>query len=285
MPYVIQYRIIRPNGEVRVIEGIGRTDIDEHGNAATIYGTGQDVTARIEAEQVRVRDQEALQRYADRLRVLSSRLAEAEDSERQRIARELHDQVGQNLTALGINLNITQSLLPKDTPDTIRTRLQDSLALVNETTDRVRNVMADLRPPVLDDYGLLAALKWNGERFASRTGIAVTVKGEEPVPRLSASTENALFRIAQEALTNVSKHAQATMVTMSVQMGKESIELTIADNGAGFDRLDSVDDRGWGLLTMLERAEAVGGTCLIDPRPGKGTHVMVKAPRNSSGDA
>ena len=159
---------------------------------------------------------QAVTTQRERLRALTTRLAETEEVERQQLARELHDRVGQHLTALGINLNIVRGQMPEDTTEDVRERLDDTLALVKQTTQRIRDVMADLRPPVLDDYGLTAALDWYGRQFASRTGVTVTVQGEKLAPRLDAPTENALFRIAQEALTNVAKHAQAAQVIMTV---------------------------------------------------------------------
>jgi two-component system sensor histidine kinase UhpB len=140
--------------------------------------------------------------------------------------------------------------------------------------------MANLRPPVLDDYGLVAALRWYGDQFAQRTGISVDVIGEEPIPRLTAQVETALFRVAQEALTNVAKHAQASHVKVSLAMSNKSLQLTIADNGIGFlpDHLAEPDYQGWGLLTITERSEAIGGSCQIISNPNKGTRVVVEVP-------
>ncbi|MBE9508228.1 MAG: ATP-binding protein, partial [Chloroflexi bacterium] len=143
-------------------------------------------------------------------------------------------------------------------------------------------VMADLRPPVLDDYGLVAALRWYGAQLASRTSIAVTVQGHELIPRLALPVENALFRIAQEALTNVTKHAQATKATVAVEVDDETVRLIIADDGIGFDPASVTGPdgrRGWGLLTMAERAEAVGSRFRIESRPGQGTRVIVEVER------
>ena len=166
----------------------------------------------------------------------------------------------------------------------MRSRLDDSLSLVEQTTERIRDVMADLRPPVLDDYGLVATLHWYAEQFERRTDIAIAVEGEEPVPRLAARVENALFRIAQEALTNVAKHARATHVTVTVQVGVENIHLVVADDGIGFDPAyltEPDESRGWGLLTMTERAEAIGGRCWIETGPGQGTQVIVEVARSA----
>jgi len=222
---------------------------------------------------------EAVTQQREQLRTLTMRLGEAEEAERQRLARELHDQVGQNLTALGINLNIVRSRIPEEAADVARSRIDDSLALVEQTTERIRGVMADLRPPVLDDYGLVAALRWYGAQFALRVGITVTVQGEEQAPRLAAAIENALFRIAQEALTNVAKHAQATQATVAVEIDDGTVRLVVADDGVGFDRArvgGPGGRRGWGLLTMAERAEAVGGHCRVESRPQQGTRVVVE---------
>lgn len=216
---------------------------------------------------------EAVSQQRERLRALGVRLAEVEEAERQRLARELHDQVGQNLTALGINLNIVRSLLSADVPSAAGSRLDDSLGLVEETTEQIRNVMADLRPLMLDDYGLVAALRWYAERLATRTGLVVTVQGKEQIPQLTPMAENALFRIAQEALTNVTKHAQAMRVLVTVTADEETVRLVIADDGIGFDpaRLAGVNgDRGWGLLNMAERAEALNGRCWIESDPKRG---------------
>ncbi len=222
---------------------------------------------------------QAVAQQRERLRALSARLAEAEETERKRLARELHDQIGQNLTALGINLNILQSQIPDDLTDVVGGRLSDSLALVKQTTQRVRNVMSDLLPPVLEDYGLVSALRWYGAQFASRVGLDVVVGAEETERRLPAPIESVLFRITQEALTNVAKHAQATQAVITVEMEDGGARLTITDDGVGFDPslVSAPGDRhGWGLLSMAERAEAMGGSFHIQSGLGKGTQIVVE---------
>jgi signal transduction histidine kinase len=209
---------------------------------------------------------------------LGRRLAEAENLERQRLARELHDQVGQNLTALGINLNILRSKIPPEISEAANTRINDSLALIGETTDSIRDVMAQLRPPVLDDYGLLAALRWHGEQFSSRTGINVAIESEETDPRMTMHVESALLRIAQEALNNVAKHARATKVRITLNNSSEKATLVIEDNGIGFNanRLAEIRSAGkWGLTNITERAVSIGGRCDIESKPGEGTRITV----------
>jgi two-component system sensor histidine kinase UhpB len=133
-------------------------------------GTFQGIIETMRDITERKRTEDALQQYTKRLRSLAAQLTEIAETERQQLARELHDQVGQNLTVLGINLNIIKAQLPENSPTEVRFRLDDSLALVEQTAERIRDVMANLRPPVLDDYGLMAALRWYGDQFAKRAG-------------------------------------------------------------------------------------------------------------------
>lgn len=274
-PVTVVHQHYQANGELRYVEVIASPLWGADGTFEGIIESVRDITQR-------KRDEEALQQYAERLRALAARLAEVAEVERQRLARELHDQVGQNLTALGINLNIMRARLPDQAEGQMCSRLDDSLSLVEKTAERIRDLMAELRPSVLDDYGLLSALRWYGQQFAGRTNIATTVEGEDPPHRLPAHVESALFRIAQEALTNVAKHAQATAVTISVEEDRGRVRLTVTDDGTGFnaaERGDSSSHKGYGLLTMSERAEAVGGQCQVRSSPGQGTQVIVEVAR------
>jgi signal transduction histidine kinase len=223
---------------------------------------------------------EAVDLQREQLRVLGFRLSEVEEAERRRLARELHDQVGQNLTALGINLNVIKTQIGDDMTSDVETFLDESLVLVEQTAERIRDVMAELRPPMLDDYGLMATLRWFGDQFSSRVGLPVAVQGEELIPRLAEPVENALFRIATEALTNVAKHSQATEATVALEAESETLRLVIQDNGIGFNPeiLGTHEkDRGWGLLTMAERTEALGGQFWVESQPSHtGTRVIVE---------
>jgi PAS domain S-box-containing protein len=224
-----------------------------------------------------------LQSAHTRLRELSARLVEIEEEQRHEIARELHDSVGQSLTALNINLSILQNQLTSETSNNIGTRLADSIKLVEQAVERIRDVMAELRPPVLDDYGLLPALRWYAEQYTGRTNIrAVILEPQVAIPRLPPSMETALFRISQETLTNIARHAEASQVSLSLDMVDGSPRLTIQDDGIGFD--PSQADTGWGLRIMRERAEAVGGKLVIETSPGKGTKIVVDVPLPPAGD-
>jgi len=186
---------------------------------------------------------------------------------------------------LGLNLNIVESMLPGDVSPAVKKRLDDSLGLLEETVKHVRDVMANLSPPVLDDYGLPAALRWYGERLAERSGLSVMVQADEKLARLPVSHEIALYRITQEALNNVIRHAKARTATITMEEIDEGIvRLTIADDGVGFeaDTLFAPPPSGqsqarlhWGLVTMRERAEMANGGLRVESVPGEGTRVMV----------
>jgi signal transduction histidine kinase len=222
----------------------------------------------------------SISKHRKELRALTIRLQEVEEAERRRLTRELHDRVGPNLTALSINLNIILKQLAAESSGKVGIRLEDSLRLLEETALHIRDVMAELRPPVLDDYGLLAALQWYGEQFAERTGVIFVIQGAEATPRLPLPLEAALFRISQEALTNVARHARAGQVTVTLEEVAQEVRLTIADDGTGFEFSEKSETRSaWGLISMRERAEAVGGRFQVKSAPGKGTRIMVAVRR------
>jgi two-component system sensor histidine kinase UhpB len=154
--------------------------------------------------------------------------------------------------------------------------------LLAQTTKRIRNLMSELRPSLMDDYGLMVVIRWYGGQFATRTGIAVTVQGEELDPRLDQKVETTLFRIVQEALNNVAKHAGAQNVTITLADKNRQAEITVADDGRGFnvERIYlSPEQPRWGIISMRERAEAIGGDLRVETDPGQGTKVIVKVKR------
>jgi PAS domain S-box-containing protein len=260
--FTFEERIVRPDGALRQLRSHGEAVRDEAGRLVKVVGACLDITDHKAAEEA--------------LRALSRRLVEAEETERRRIARELHDRVGQNLSALNINLDI---LLGSLRDETLKRRLQDSLALVDGTLQSIENVMADLRPPLLDEYGLGAALAWYGQEYAQRTGIRVAVDHEAFAGSvLRAETAVALFRIAQEALNNVAKHAGAKVVRIELAPEEGQVTLSITDDGCGFDAPQAPRGR-WGMTTMRERAEAAGGRLSVQSAPGKGTTVRATVPQ------
>jgi signal transduction histidine kinase len=212
------------------------------------------------------------------LRATSRRLVEVQEAERRLLASELHDRVGQNLTALGLNLSIVANGLPPDAHPELAARLEDSSQLVQGTVDAMRDVMVELRPSALDDYGLPAALRSLAAGFSRRTGIQVAFEADEPSPGVPKAVDLAMFRIAQEALNNIAKHSSADRVEMAIRRVNGHATLSVRDNGVGFDleRTDASTAPGWGLLIMRERAEAVGAEFSVRADPDAGVQVLVE---------
>jgi PAS domain S-box-containing protein len=245
---------------------------DETGKQRGFSEIVHDITDRKRAE-------EDLHSYAERLKTTSRRLVEVQESERRLLATELHDRVGQNLTALGINLSIVSGGLPPGTKPELAARLEDCTALVGGTVDAMRDVMAELRPHALDDYGLPAALRSLATGFSRRTGIQVAFEKQGRGADLPKPVDLAMFRIAQEALNNVAKHANAKRVAIAIRRGNGSAVLSVSDNGVGFDPKSIESPRaeaGWGLQIMRERAEAVGAHFTLKAGPNSGVQVLVE---------
>lgn len=223
--------------------------------------------------------------YTERLHALTNQLVETQEQERKALASELHDRIGQNLSALSMNLSLNRTLvsarLPAGTAAPVLARIQDSMALVERTTEMVRGLMEELHPALLEQYGLEAALRWYAGEFAGRTGVRARNEADERFPRLRAKIEMTLFRVVQEALTNVARHAGAGTVAITLRQRAGGIELRVADDGVGIapERLrQPAAGSGWGLSIMAERVRAIGGQLRIEPAAGKGTRVVVTVP-------
>ena len=268
--FTMQERIVRPGGEVRHLRSHGEVVRNEAGKPIKILGACLDVTEQRHSET-------ALRQAAHDLHGLTRRLVQAEEAERRRIAGELHDRVGQTLSALNINLDIV--LRDGTLAAEARNRLKDSIVLVERTLESTENLMAELRPPLLDEYGLAAALGGHAEEFSRRTGIRVSLEDAAPeaVKALRFEAAMALYRIAQEALNNVLKHARATNVNIELSTLENQVVLAVRDDGAGFDPAKARGGR-WGMTTMRERAETAGGQLSVESAAGQGTCVQVKVP-------
>ncbi len=268
--YNVETGIVLENGEV-VWTSVSAAPVNVAEVGVVVVTV--DVTENKRAER-------ALQESHARLRMLSQRLVEVQEDERRALARELHDRVGQTLAALNINLIIINSQLSPDVTELIGTRLNDSMKLVAETIALVRDVMTDLRPAVLDDYGLEAALEAHVSQYISRYDINVRFeKPEQPLPRLGPSVEMTFLRIAQEALMNIARHAQATQVQLLLRRDGKEICLRIQDNGIGIQSWQEANRPGsHGLTIMRERAEAFGGNLHVQSNPGQGTTIEVSIP-------
>jgi signal transduction histidine kinase len=227
-------------------------------------------------ERIDAKQRLAIEMSQDSLRRLSQRLVQLQESERQSLSRELHDEVGQMMTALGIQLGNIENLSGADGP-AFRERLEDLKRLNADTMRTVRDLAMGLRPSMLDDIGLEAALQWQGREFSRLTGVPCKVHVQGVLDTLTETQKTCIYRVVQEALTNCARHAKAKSVLVSVRMEAEGIAVTVSDDGIGFNASASVKE-GLGLLGMRERVEALDGNLKISSRPGKGTVIRVQIP-------
>jgi signal transduction histidine kinase len=223
-----------------------------------------------------------LSRANEALRALSRRLVEVQESERRFIARELHDEVGQLLT--GLKLLLETSLHPDRAPE--QRTIDEAIDIIQQLLDRIRHLSIDLRPQMLDDLGLVVALEWHFKRYSKQTGIEVQFQHSPFPERLPPHVETVVFRIVQEALTNVARHSGARIVKVRMHVGEETVRAQIEDRGLGFVPEDARRRGGsTGLISMKERAELIGGDLTIDSATGQGTRLTLELPFKKSADA
>ena len=259
----------KKNGEEFWVE-ISSTKVAGRGKLRYVLNVWNDITARKQAE-------EELRESKERLRSLADYLQSVRENERTAIAREIHDELGQALTGLNIDL----SWLAKKVPENEKALLDKIRAMSEMTTQTIRTVQrisTDLRPGLLDDLGLVAAIEWQTEEFKNRTGIRCTLTIDPEDITIDDRRSTSLFRILQETLTNVTRHAQSTQVYVSLQEKDRGLELMVKDNGTGISEEHVFDPKSLGLIGIRERAYQWGGEVKINGSPGKGTTVVVRMP-------
>ncbi|MBI4319034.1 MAG: sensor histidine kinase [Chloroflexi bacterium] len=240
--------------------------------------------AQQEALELSRRLYEEIQRKEHARGQLLEKTISAQEEERKRIARELHDEASQALTALIISLESAEESLPNDLVD-FRERLGSIKALTIQTLEEIRKIIMDLRPTLLDDLGLIPALRWYAKSHSEISGTKFNFRADGFKERLPAQMETVLFRVVQEAITNITRHSQASTATIRLAFDESDVRASIEDDGIGFDverTLRSRDsERGLGLLGMEERIALLGGTLSIESTPGKGTRVTLRVPVHS----
>lgn len=254
-------------------------DLDEIGQLANTFN---DMSQRIEDEAAQNRSlSEHLQRQSAQRGELLKRLITAQEDERKRVARELHDDLGQALSALSFKAGVMERLIPSDIDGAIG-QLNETQDLIRDTTDRMYDLIMALRPSVLDELGLAAALRAHAERFLEDSGIAFELRSEGFSGRLSPDIETALYRIFQEALNNVRRHSGAKNVRITFARENGDFVGEIQDDGQGFDPqstgIDGDSPRGFGLLSMQERVAQCCGQLEVMSKPGSGTIIRVRFP-------
>jgi signal transduction histidine kinase len=223
-------------------------------------------------------------RMQDELRHLARQTLSMQEEERKEISRELHDEIAQTLTAINVHLAALMKAASLDA-NGVRRRIARTQRLVEKSVGVVHKFARDLRPTMLDNLGLIPALHWFMKTFTARTKIPIRFSAFAGVERLGIEKRTALYRVAQEALTNVARHAHATRVTVSIERHQGAVSMEVADNGISFDVGEPSSARKskrLGLIGMRERVEMVGGTLAIDSTPGKGTTIAARIPSRGS---
>jgi signal transduction histidine kinase len=230
----------------------------------------QEVKERVARQKAEAKRSE----YSGKIQMLSRRLVVVQESERRQLARELHEEIGQALTVAQMHL---QALSQSPRADALAPHLNECLAAVERVLEQVDDISLNLRPSLLDELGLEPALRWYTNRQAALAGLQAEVRVDPLARRLDPAVEIQCFRIAQEALTNVVKHAKARAVTVEVSRHDEQVHLSVRDDGVGFDvaslREKAVRGASLGLLGMEERATLAGGSLQYRAAPGQGTEV------------
>ena len=260
----------RLDGSTMWVEGDYMCFYDANGRITGHFGIQRDVTDRILAA-------EELEQSRTELRALAARLQTTREEERTRIAREIHDELGQALTALKLDVAWLETQRPRRISGAVRQVDTSITARVDETMQIVRRIASELRPSTLDQLGLQAAIECLVQEATERTGIAIVLQAED-FPKLSDEVASHAFRIIQEALTNVTRHSKATRVDVTVRRLEKTIILAVEDNGVGFMPQSLSGLSSLGLVGMRERALACGGNLMIRGEPGHGTAIVVTIP-------
>jgi len=261
---------MRRNGDRVWIAWTNKAIRDEDGNIVEILCVGNDITERKEVEL-------ELKESRRQLRNLSAYLQSAREQERTTIAREIHDELGQVLTALKMDLSWLNKKLPKD-PKALLEKTVSMTELIDTTIQSVKRISSELRPGLLDDLGLTAAMEWMAEEFRDRTGIKCELSVDPEEIILDEDVATAIFRIFQETLTNTTRHANATQVKVILEKKAGTLLLTVTDNGKGITEKQILEPESFGLIGMRERAYYLAGEFNIRGIRGKGTEVTVKIP-------
>ena len=263
-------------GRSGFFEGYYAPICDERGQVVGGLSVVRDVT-----EQKLLRDE--LERSREELRELATHLQEMTERERKALAREVHDELGQALTALKMDLSWIHRSVPEATPGLAR-RLASMEEVIDDTVGRVRRIATELRPALLDRLGVVAAIEWQAEQFQRRMGIRCTARVPDSVVADEA-VGLCLFRCLQEALTNVARHAQATRVEIEVSEDENGVRLGVSDNGCGISEEALRKLGSFGILGMRERIRALGGGLEVQRRDAGGTSVEVVIPVTPTGGA
>jgi len=276
-----ELRVRRADGVYHWILGRFVPLRDESGNIVKWYGVSTDIDNRKRAE-------EQLKATSAQLRALSARLQSVREEEGTRIAREIHDELGSALAGLRWELESLDKAVSESSEASqlgaLREKIETMIALTDTTVAAVRRISSELRPSILDDLGLAEAIEWQAQQFQARTGIVCRCECQVENLELDQQKSTAVFRIFQESLTNILRHAQATSVEIRMEEGAGELVLTVRDDGRGITEEEKTGRQALGLLGMRERAHLVGAEVDISGSEGSGTVVTVRVPLSGPTD-
>ncbi|HQJ09793.1 MAG TPA: histidine kinase, partial [Deltaproteobacteria bacterium] len=277
--FQIMYRIVTPKGRVKWVWEKGMGIFSPEGELIALEGFISDITDRKLTE-------EKLRRSRKQLRIHAEHLHSVLEGERSQIAREIHDELGQILTALKMDLFWVDRKVPEKNAE-IHEKVHSMISHIDSTIKTVEHILLELRPGLLEDLGLTSAIEWQAEEFQRRTGIVCDAILDPDPERLikDSKLSTAVFRICQEALTNIARHAYATKVEITLKLTRSFVELMVSDNGQGIMRSDIRKADSFGILGIRERTSLLGGKVTIAGRKGKGTTLRVRIPLSQSQSA
>jgi len=268
--YNIDHRIVRPDGSIKWVNACYELYRDEAGKPVRMFGTILDITDNKDAEL-------QIKTYNEQLRLLTNHLQNIREEERSRIGREIHDELGQQLTAIKMDVSWIQKNTT-DKKEAISIKLKNIIALLDGSNQSVRKILSELRPGILDNNGLPEAMEWHAKQFTATTNIPVVITNSETDLKLHEDIATCVFRIFQESLTNIMRYAQAKNVLISLNVIDKKIIMTIEDNGIGFDTRSVQSRKTFGILGMRERVRSLDGVFELISTPGKGTKISISLP-------
>jgi PAS domain S-box-containing protein len=268
--WTAEYRFVKSDGSYVTIFDRGYIILDEHNEPSRMIGSMVNITEQREAQQ-------ELEHSYRTIRELSDHLHQVREEERKSIAREIHDELGQQVTVMKMEITWLISEIKSENP-LVRQKMEGLLDVLKETVQSIRRISSELRPSLLDDLGLAAAMEWHLKEFERRSGVQTHFDSHIPDTELPDGIRIALFRILQESLTNVARHAQASHVVVNIAYHEGVIAMNITDDGNGMDTSRLKHSKSYGILGMKERAGMMGGNYNIESAPGKGTTISVEVP-------
>ena len=263
-----EWRHKKADGSIINVEISGHP-VEYNGRSAMMI-IANDITERKKSEDV-------IKQINNELHDLSEHLQTIREEERLQIARDIHDELGQQLTGLKLGIEWLNLKLANEDPQ-LKEKIDEMVALIKVTIQSVRRISSDLRPSMLDDLGLVAALEWQSQEVQRRFGIQIGFSSNIEDAGIPLDTSTALFRIYQEALTNVARHAAASKVESSLEIHNNTLILKVTDNGKGMDTEQTKEHKSFGLIGIKERSFAIGGVFDLESRPGKGTTIKITVP-------